>query len=249
MNKLKNIYDEFNFVDNKYWLLPFLISIDKFFDKNKIISYKDTESYAIHNVDRVFRQKGICTKLYNQYYSDWIECTRIYSKKLYYNCRESPGFENRYVPKSRKFNPKYNKLINFRLKNELQLAKESYNYLEYIKDIDILLRTPSSDYARFSNYYNTSDIQNKMFIISLRNIQNTQLNKDNYRAIIQAYGYDTSLSINKIKNIQTDNIILINNTVNIINNKLNNINNLINYVLSDVITDIINNIVNKEIII
>tara|TARA_B100001059_G_C17806249_1_gene569318 strand:+ start:145 stop:867 length:723 start_codon:yes stop_codon:yes gene_type:complete len=240
MNKFNKNYSEFNFVDNKYWLLPFLISIDREYDKNKIISYKDTESFAITNVDRVFRPRGIFTKSYNQYYSDWSECSRVYNIKLYDNCRKSPGFENKYVPDSRKFNPKYKKIINFRLKYELQLAKDSYNYLECIKAIDTMLKTPSSDYVRFSIDYNTSDIENKIFMINLRNIQNNKSSKDNYRAIIQAYGYDTSLSMYKIKNIQKDNNILINDTITIINNKLNNINNdVTNELTNDVNNDVI----------
>ena len=180
-----NKHDEFNFADNKHWLIPFLIALNRNFDKTHIITYNDVEIFAIKNVDKVFRPKGIFTKSYNKYYYDWMVCSRLPNIKLYDNCRKSPGFENKHVPSSRKFNPKYK---NIKLKYELQLAKESYNYLEYIKEIDLILRTPSSDYTRFSNEDQTA-AKNKNFIIKLRDIQLKKSVKDPYEAVLKAYDY------------------------------------------------------------
>ncbi len=182
--------DDFNFVENERWLKPFLVELNNYFDTSHTITYMETQDFAIRSVDKVFRPKGFVTTPAWEYRADWIECPGKESIKFNSNCRDSPGFGNRQVPSSRKFNPKYNnlKVGDIRLKNELKLAKESYNYIKSMRAIDIMLKTPSSDYTRFSNDEDESAVKNKKFMIDLRGIQSSQRKEDPYRALLEAYG-------------------------------------------------------------
>lgn len=214
--------DDFNFVENERWLKPFLVELNNYFDTSHTITYMETQDFAIRSVDKVFRPKGFVTTPAWEYRADWIECPGKQSIEHYSNCRDSPGFGNRHVPSSRKFNPKYNNLKSgdVRLKNDLKLAKESYDYIKSMRAIDIMLKTPSSDYTRFSIERDKSDVENKNFMIKLRGIQNSQVNKDPYRAILEAYGYSKPVSIEDLREAQRETKKLMDETHDIIDGKL-----------------------------
>ena len=182
----------------------------------------ETQDFAVRSVDKVFRPKGFVTTPAWEYRADWIECPGKQSIEHYSNCRDSPGFGNRHVPSSRKFNPKYNNLKSgdVRLKNDLKLAKESYDYIKSMRAIDIMLKTPSSDYTRFSIEGDKSDVENKNFMIKLREIQSRQVKKDSYRALLEAYGYNKPVSIEDLRESQRETKKLMEETHDIIDDRL-----------------------------
>ena len=210
--------DDFNFVENKRWFKPFLVALNNYFDTSHTITYMETQDFAIRNVDKVFRPKGFVTTPAWEYRADWIECPRKQSIELNSNCRESRGFGNRHVPNSRKFNPKYNNLKSgdVRLKNDLKLAKDSYEYLKYMKEIDIIVRTPSSDYTRFSS----EGDENKKFMENMREIQSGQDIEDPYTAILETYGYDKPVSIEELKQVHQETKKLMDETHDMIDGRL-----------------------------
>lgn len=220
INVVNRDKDDFNFVENEKWLKPFLITLNNHFDNNHTITYIETQDFAIRSVDKVFRPKGFTTTSAHEYHVDWMECPG--NEYTEFNCRESPGFGNRQVPSSRKFNPKYKnlKVSDVRLKNELKLAKESYDYIKNMSAIDIMLKTPSSDYTRFSSDIDKNDIKNRNFIIKLREIQSNQNKKDPYRAILEAYGYNKPVSIDELKQTQYETTKLMDETHNMIDERL-----------------------------
>ena len=196
-NSRENRLDDFNFVENKGWLKPYLIALNNSYSEDHIVTAADSESFAINSVDKVFRAKGLSTKPFWKYREDWIYCSNIDSRESDSNCRISPGFENRQVPSCRKFNPKFNNLkplTDNKLKDQLLLAKQSYDYIKYMREIDIMLRTPSSDYTRFSNEGDELAGKNKRFMMKLRGIQRKQSVKDPYRALLYTYGYTKPVS-------------------------------------------------------
>ena len=186
--------DDFSFIQNEKWLKPFLIALTKNIDaysKNdnephKITS-EEAEDFAINNVDRVFRPTMLSSNTKNQYKYDWSKCPEKQQLDTFDDCRISQGFGNNIVPGARKFDPKYHVPISNQNKKEKRLAENSYKYLKNMKYINIILRTPSSDYTRFS-----SDKKDETFIEYLRNIERTQ--KDSYRAILEAYGYQEEVT-------------------------------------------------------
>ena len=122
---VKRFDEDFNFIENKKWLQPFLVSLLK--NTDKVITEDEAENYAITNVNSIFRPKGIMTTTFGDYKQDWLLCPQIGLSTEYSNCRKSPGFGNRTVPNVRKFNPIYKEN---KYKNRIRLAENSYNYLK-----------------------------------------------------------------------------------------------------------------------
>ena len=173
---------EFSFIQNQPWLEYFLISFKEYHNiKNTDLpTYDDVINYAINNLNKIF-----INKWYSLAFSiHWIEC--IKSNHKIEGCRKSIGFGSRYVPNIKKFNPEFK---DDKHKNTVLLAEYSYYYLYNHNEIEILLRTPSSDYTR----YNIYDIIDNDFITNLRVGQKNQNNID---AILSTY------SIIKLKNGQ-----------------------------------------------
>jgi len=100
------------------------------------------------------------------------------------------------------------------------LAKESYDYIKSMRAIDIMLKTPSSDYTRFSIEGDKSDVENKNFMIKLREIQSRQVKKDSYRALLEAYGYNKPVSIEDLRESQRETKKLMEETHDIIDDRL-----------------------------
>ena len=196
-------HEDFRFIQNEKWLKPFLIALTKNIDaysKNNSephqITSQEAENFAIDNVDRVFRPTMLSSKTKNQYKSDWSKCPEKQQLDLFDDCRISQGFGNNIVPGARKFDPKYHLPSSYQNKKEKQLAENSYKYLKNMENINDILKSPSSDYTRFQS--DKKDIKDKKFIEDLRNIKRTQ--KDSYRAILEAYGYQKEVTLEELKN-------------------------------------------------
>lgn len=136
---------EFNFTgeNTKVWLLPLL----KDFKKQTDIT--DSEEFAIKNVEKIFK-KNMVDSVFSMVSSstngepNWKECAKSYTLNEIANvCRESPGFNKQFVPKSFKYNTSKEKESD-----EYKHAENSYNYLKYSDDIQSVIGTPSSDYTR-----------------------------------------------------------------------------------------------------
>ncbi len=219
----ENGSDDFNFVENKGWLKPYLIALNNSYSEDHVVTVEDSESFAINSVDKVFRAKGLSTKPFWKYREDWIYCSNIDSREFDSNCRISPGFENRQVPSCRKFNPKFNNLkplTDNKLKDQLLLAKQSYDYIRNMREIDIMLRTPSSDYTRFSNEGDELAGKNKRFMMKLRGIQRKQSVKDPYRALLYTYGYTKPATTKEAQDAIEDTKDLMKDTHSIIRERL-----------------------------
>ena len=69
--------NEFNFTDNKDWLLPFLEA----FNKQKEIT--DIDTFAIKNLEKIFKQKmiGSVFSMFSNstYTKPWKECAKLYT--------------------------------------------------------------------------------------------------------------------------------------------------------------------------
>ena len=197
--RTKSNPEDFSFIQNEKWLKPFLIALTKNIDaysKNDNephqITSQEAEDFAIDNVDRVFRPTILSSKTKNQYKYDWSKCPEKQQLDSFDDCRISQGFGNNIVPSARKFDPKYHLPNLYENKKVKRLAENSYKYLKNMKYINIILRTPSSDYTRFS-----SDKNDEKFIAHLRNIERTQ--KDSYRAILEAYGYQKEVTTEELR--------------------------------------------------
>jgi hypothetical protein len=133
---------EFSFTDNKDWLLPFL----KDFKKQNDID--DIEDFAIKNVEKIFK-KNMRDSVFSIFSSStikepWKECAKSYTlHEIANDCRESPGFNNKFVPK--KFNYNTSKETD---SDEYKQSEQSYDYLRYSDDIQMVIGTPGSDYTR-----------------------------------------------------------------------------------------------------
>jgi len=189
---------DFSFIQNEKWLKPFLIALTKNIDaysKNDNephqITSKEAQDFAIDNVDRVFRPTMLSSKTKNQYKYDWSKCPEKQQLDTFDDCRISQGFGDNIVPSARKFDPKYHLPSSNQNKKEKQLAENSYKYLKNMENINDILQTPSSDYTRFQS--DKKDIKDKTFIENLRHIKRTQ--KDSYRAILEAYGYQKEVTL------------------------------------------------------
>ena len=180
--------EEFSFVENKDWLEPFLSKLmeQSLNEPSKIITNEEAIDFAIKNVNSVFRPKGLITKEFVQYKKDWEDCPKKGLSCINSECRKSPGFGDRCVPSVRKFDPKYNEDA---YKYNIKLAEQSYNYLKNSDKIDTILRTPSSDYTRFS--LDESGKLEKEFVNRIRSIIASQ-EKNNqsinyFKAILDTY--------------------------------------------------------------
>ena len=196
-------HEDFRFIQNEKWLKSFLIALIKNIDaysKNNSephkITSQEAENFAIDNVDRVFRPTMLSSKTKNQYKYDWSKCPEKQHVDSFDDCRISQGFGNNIVPGARKFDPKYHLPSSYQNKKEKQLAENSYKYLKNMENINDILKSPSSDYTRFQS--DKKDIKDKKFIEDLRNIKRTQ--KDSYRAILEAYGYQKEVTLEELKN-------------------------------------------------
>ena len=188
--------EEFNFVENKNWLQPFLIALlDSPLYDDKVVTEDEAVNFAIRSVDSIFRPKGIRRALFNEYRQDWILCPQTGMSSESGTCRKSPGFGNRDVPNVRKFNPIYEER---KYKNKVRMAENSYNYLKNKNKINTILKTPSSDYTR----YNLNDEQNKLereYLQKLRENLSAQKETNNFEAILQTYGYKRTPSMDELK--------------------------------------------------
>lgn len=137
--------EEFNFTDNKDWLLPFLLSVKQ----NKI---NDIEDFAIKNVEKIFKKNmGVFSIFSSSTIKEpWKECAKSYtlheisnSNEIANDCRESPGFDKKFVPTSFSYNNSKEKSSN-----EYKQSVQSYDYLRYSDDIQMVIGTPGSDYTR-----------------------------------------------------------------------------------------------------
>ena len=134
---------EFNFTDNNDWLLPFLEAFKK---QNEIT---DIEDFAIKNVEKIFK-KNIIDSVVSIFSGSneeptWKECAKSYTlNEIATGCRNSPGFDDKSVPKKFSYNNSKEKGSD-----EYKQSVQSYDYLRYSDDINkIIIDTPSSDYTR-----------------------------------------------------------------------------------------------------
>ena len=134
---------EFSFTNNKDWLLPFLEDFKK---QNKIT---DIEDFAIKNVEKIFKKNKV-DSVFSMFSNStnkepWKECAKSYTlNEIANDCRESPGFDKKFVPTSFKYNASKKKDSD-----EYKQSVQSYDYLRYSDDINkIIIDTPSSDYTR-----------------------------------------------------------------------------------------------------
>ena len=149
---------------------------------NTKISFQDAIEFAIHNLNTIFRKD--CFTILNEKHS-WINCLNIDNYGKDTMCRVSRGFGNRLVPIGKKFNPIFH---NIQYRNVVALANHSYSYLRYCVEIETILKTPSSDYTRFSiNNEVDENMLNRFFITNLRNIQKTNKNQGPFDDILATY--------------------------------------------------------------
>ena len=146
---------EFSFTDNKDWLLPFLEA----FNKQKEIT--DIDTFAIKNLEKIFKQKmiGSVFSMFSNstYTKPWKECAKLYTlQELTNDCRRSPMFNEKFVPIKFKYNTSKEKESD-----EYKQSVQSYDYLRYSDDIQTILKTPMSDSATRSK----DDILNKYRLI------------------------------------------------------------------------------------
>jgi thiol-disulfide isomerase/thioredoxin len=180
--------DEFSFVENKDWLEPFLSKLMEQYlnDPTKIITNEEAIDFAIKKVNSIFRPKGLITKEFVQYKKDWEACPKKGLSCINSECRKSPGFGDRCVPSVRKFDPKYNEDV---YKYNIKLAEQSYNYLKNNEKLNTLLRTPASDYTRFS--LDESGKLDKEFVNRIRSITASQEKNrqgvNYFKAILDVY--------------------------------------------------------------
>ena len=156
---------------------------------NTSLSFDDANEFAIHNLDSIF--KNDCFTLFYEDYT-WLECLDYYNNNINNNnnnyqydtkCRISQGFGNRCVPITKKFNPVF---YNVKYNDEVKLAEYSYNYLINRVKIETILKTPSSDYTRFS-IDNSENILIRFFMMNLRSSQKTYPNKGPFEHILCTY--------------------------------------------------------------
>lgn len=154
---------------------------------NTTLTFDDANEFAIHNLDSIF--KNDCFTLFYENYT-WIDCLDYYNNNNNNNnyqydtkCRISQGFGNRCVPIKKKFNPVF---YNVKYNDAVKLAEHSYNYLTHRIKIETILKTPSSDYTRFS--INTDEnVFNRLFMVNLRHIQKAEKNKGPFDHILSTY--------------------------------------------------------------
>ena len=133
---------EFSFTDNKDWLLPFLKDFKKQNDTDAI------EDFAIKNVEKIFKKNRV-DSVFSMFSNStnkepWKECAKSYTlNEIANDCRESPGFNKKFVPTSFSYNNSKEKGSD-----EYKQSEQSYDYLRYSDDIQMVIGTPGSDYTR-----------------------------------------------------------------------------------------------------
>lgn len=133
---------EFSFTDNKDWLLPFLEAF------KKQTAIPDIEDFAIKNVEKIFK-KNIIDSVFSMFSGSneeptWKECAKSYTlSEIATGCRNSPGFDDKSVPKKFSYNNSKEKGSD-----EYKQSVQSYDYLRYSDDIQMVIGTPGSDYTR-----------------------------------------------------------------------------------------------------
>lgn len=197
---------EFKFIENCGWLKPFLIQIKAHYHRqstdndqivtdsmpeerqesiiftNTTITFQDAIDFASYNINAIFRNRCVTISPISDSWPDCIEKDNNQFKNI--RCRTSMGFGNRYVPITKKFNPLF---YSEKYKETVLLAEYSYNYLYYRTEIEILLKTPLSDYTRFNNNTN-ENILNRIFMTNLRKIQSsTTVYQGPFDHILDAY--------------------------------------------------------------
>ena len=180
---------EFSFTgeNTKDWLLPFL----KAFKKQTDIT--DIEEFAIKNVEKIFK-KNMVDSVFSMFSSStngeptWKECAKSYTlKEIANDCRESPGFNNKFVPK--KFNYNTSKETD---SDEYKRSVQSYDYLRYSDDIQMVIGTPGSDYTR------RDDVLHKYRLIEYLQKQNIEHYKSYTWVDCILDGYDEEIKIDTI---------------------------------------------------
>ena len=157
------------------------IGDSKIFTNTKI-SFQDATEFAIYNLNTIFRKD--CFTILNEKHS-WINCLNIDNYGKDTMCRVSRGFGNRLVPIGKKFNPIFH---DIQYSNVVALANHSYSYLRHCAEIETILKTPSSDYTRFSiNNEVDENTFNRFFITKLRNIQKTNKTQGPFDDILATY--------------------------------------------------------------
>lgn len=147
---------------------------------NTSLSFQDANEFATHNLNSIFRDD--CVTVFNEKHS-WVNCLDHKNYDTRTMCRVSRGFGNRNVPIGKKFNPKF---YNAEYRDTITLAKYSYNYLLHRSEIETILKTPSSDYTRFSVDTN-ENIFNRFFMLNLRHIQKTTKKNGPFDHILATY--------------------------------------------------------------
>jgi len=195
------VMTEFGFVENSIWLKPFIIQLKEHYAKisdtnstsdnlatneqtiftDTTLTFNDANEFAIQNVDIIFKED--CFTMFQDKYS-WTECIEKGNQHKRERCRVSSGFGNRHVPNHKRFNPLFR---DKKYEDVLLLAKQSYYYLYYRNEIEIILKTPSSDYTRFSiECY--KNVLNRFFMMNLRDIQKNDTKKMSpFEQILETY--------------------------------------------------------------
>lgn len=192
---------EFGFVENSKWLKPFIIQLKEHYAKistmnsandnlatdeqtiftNTKLTFNDANEFAIQNIDAIFKED--CFTLFRNKYS-WTECIEKGNQHKRERCRVSRGFGNRYVPNHKRFNPTFH---DEKYEDIVSLAKYSYNYLYYRNEIETILKTPSSDYTRYSLSCYTN-VLNRFFMLNLRHVQKIDTNQISpFEQILETY--------------------------------------------------------------
>lgn len=185
---------DFNFTDNKKWLLPFL----KGFKEQTAIP--NIEDFAIKNVEKIFK-KNMSDSVFSIFSNStikepWKECAKSYTlHEISNDCRESPGFDKKLVPTSFSYNNSKEKGSD-----EYKKSEQSYDYLRYSDDIQMVIGTPGSDYTR------RDDVLHKYRLIEYLQKQNIEHYKSYtwVDCILDAYNEEIKIDtiVKKISNIE-----------------------------------------------
>ena len=178
---------EFSFTDNKDWLLPFLEAF------KKQTAIPDIEDFAIKNVEKIFK-KNIIDSVFSMFSGSneeptWKECAKSYTlSEIATGCRNSPGFDDKSVPKKFSYNNSKEKGSD-----EYKQSVQSYDYLRYSDDINkIIIDTPSSDYTR------RDDVLHKYRLIEYLQKQDIGYYKSYTWVDCILAGYDEEIKIDTI---------------------------------------------------
>ena len=144
LSKLPDNKKDFKFIKNKSWIYPFLLF---YYSSDNNISLEEVKYKSINNLNSLFRpNQFINMSSQNKFavFDDWLYC--INQKMKDYNCRQSKGFNNKWVPAQLKFNPYVpdlnKKIINVNDKtySKLDFAEISYDFVFYEPKISEILR-------------------------------------------------------------------------------------------------------------